>query len=564
MSFLDSVQFQATEQRVKRYLVPRRLVLTAGGVKGAAALLKEKDLQIDLQEPAVTILRNAPHARKNAGVLLDFGFEFHGGLRLLTAWVQGAGVSAGNTLPDASVRLSFGESVSEALAPLGERGAGNDHSPRVMTVTVTTLSDLEFGQTGYRFVYIELLTPGTTWRLKSAVGSFVYRDIPYQGSFSCSDPLLERIYDVAAYTCHLNMQNLLWDGIKRDRLVWVGDTHPEMLTIRTLFGHVDMLDDSLRFARKKAPLPLFMNGMPSYSLWWLLILHDYYMATGDRKFLRENKKYAMDLGRQMAGYIHEDGTHALPEYFLDWPTKDTPAAVAGVHGLLLLTMRACRQLAVWYADRDGELLFGQKAEALSRRCPESTAKQAVAMQTLAGLRDASATARQLTADGARGMSTFMSYYILSAMCAGNMTAALQVLREYYGGMLQMGATTFWEDFHIEWLENAAPIDAPVPAGKKDLHGDFGDFCYKGFRHSLCHGWASGPAPFLAERVLGVRIAAPGCRRICLQPDLGDLAWAEGDYPTPKGVLHVRVERQADGSQKIEYSAPAGIQVDVEG
>ena len=561
MSFLDSVAFQQTEERVKKYLMPQRVVLTNGSVKGAANLLKSKDLQIDLNEPVFTVLKNGPKPRKRAGVLLDFGFEFHGGLRLLTAWVKGEAASAGNTLPDALVRLSFGESVSEALSQLGDRGACNDHSPRSMTVDVVTLSDLEFGQTGYRFVYIELLTPNTQWLLKSAVGAFTYRDLAYKGNFTCSDERLNRIYDVAAYTCHLNMQNLLWDGIKRDRLVWVGDTHPEMMTIRTLFGHVDMLDESLRFARKKAPLPMFMNGMPTYSLWWLLILHDYYMATGDRKFLMENKKYAMALARHMASFIQEDGEHQLPDYFLDWPTRDTPAARPGVHGLLILTMRACAELARWYKDAEGEALFAARADAMARTCPDcGDAKQAIAMQTLAGLRDKKATAKQLTATGAKGMSTFMSYYILKVMSEGNMTAALQVLREYYGGMLDMGATTFWEDFHVEWLENAAPIDAPVPEGKKDLHGDFGDFCYKGFRHSFCHGWSSGPVPFLAERVLGINIAEPGCKKIILKPDLGDLAWAKGDFPTPHGILHVEVTRGADGTAHTVYTAPKGVTV----
>lgn len=561
MSFLDSVQFQKQEERVKKFLMPQRIVLTQGSVKGAANLLKEKDLQIDLNEPVFTVLKNGSKPRKNAGVLLDFGFEFHGGLRLLTAWVKGQSVSQGNTLPGGSVRLSFGESVSEAMSTLGERGACNDHSPRSLTVEIATLSDLEFGQTGYRFVYIELLTPDMEWMLKSVVGAFVYRDLEYKGSFECSDAELNRIYDVAAYTCHLNMQNLLWDGIKRDRLVWVGDTHPEMMTIRTLFGHVDMLDESLRFARKKAPLPMFMNGMPSYSLWWLLILHDYYMATGDKKFLNENKKYAMALARHMASFVRDNGEHELPAYFLDWPTAETPAAKPGVHGLLILTMRACAELAEWYKDEEGAALFTAKAAAMAAHCPDcGTAKQAIAMQTLAGLRDAKATAKQLTADGAKGMSTFMSYYILKVMSEENMTAALDVLRTYYGSMLKMGATTFWEDFHVEWLENAAPIDAPVPEGMRDLHGDFGDFCYKGFRHSFCHGWASGPVPFLAERVLGINIAEPGCKKIVLKPDLGNLDWAKGTFPTPAGVLSVSCKRDENGKVITEYTAPKGIEV----
>ncbi len=560
MSFLERVAFRQKEERVKQYLMPQRVVLTQGSVSASSKLLKEKDLQIDLYEPSVTVLKNGAEGRKKAGILLDFGFEFHGGVRILTSRIRGNS-SAGATLPDAMVRISFGESVSEALSQLGEKGACNDHSPRVMTVPIVTLSDLEFGQSGFRFVYLELQSPDCLWQIKSVLGSFVYRELDYKGSFECSDPLLNRIYEVSAYTCHLNLQNLLWDGIKRDRLVWVGDTHPEMLTICALFGQNDTLDESLRFARKHAPLPQFMNGMPSYSLWWLLILRDYYMATGDKKFLNEQKKYALALAKQMASFIHEDGCHDLPDYFLDWPTRHTPAAKAGVHGLLILTMDACADLAKWYGDNEASAQYAAHAAAMKQHCPDcGTAKQAIAMQTLAGIRDKKATAKELTADGAKGMSTFMSYYILKAMSEDNMTAALSALRDYYGGMLSMGATTFWEDFDLAWLGNAAAIDEVVPAGKKDIHGDFGAFCYEGFRHSLCHGWSSGPVPFLAERVLGIRIEEAGCKTIRLQPDLGDLDWAKGTFPTPKGVLTVSVYRDSDGETHVAYEAPKGITI----
>ncbi len=560
MSFMDRVKFRQKEQRVKQYLMPQRIVLTKGKVSAASKLLKEKDLQIDLYEPSVTVLQNGKNPKTKAGILLDFGFEFHGGVRILTSRIKGSS-SAGATLPDAMVRISFGESVSEALSQLGEKGACNDHAPRVLTVPVVTLSDIEFGQSGFRFVYLELQSEDCLWQIKSVLGAFTYRELDYKGSFECSDPLLNRIYEVAAYTCHLNLQNLLWDGIKRDRLVWVGDTHPEMLTICALFGQNDTLDESLRFARKHAPLPNFMNGMPSYSLWWLLILHDYYMATGDKRFLREQKNYALALAKHMASFIKEDGTHELPDYFLDWPTRYTPAAEAGVHGLLVLCMKACADLANWYGDEAASAEYTKLATALSQHCPDcGTAKQAIAMQTLAGLRDKKAIAKELTADGARGLSTFMSYYILKAMSEDNMAAALQVLRDYYGGMLNMGATTFWEDFDLAWIENAAPIDDVVPEGKKDIHGDFGAFCYKGFRHSLCHGWASGPVPFLVERVLGINIEEAGCKTIRLKPDLGDLDWAKGTFPTPKGVLSVSVYRDGDGEVHVAYEAPKGITV----
>ena len=92
-------------------------------------------------------------------------------------------------------------------------------------------------------------------------------------------------------------------------------------------------------------------------------------------------------------------------------------------------------------------------------------------------------------------------------------------------MLDLGATTFWEDFDIKWLDNAARIDELVPEGKVDVHRSYGDFCYKGFRHSFCHGWASGPTAWLSEHVLGISIVEPGCKRCAY-----GLTWAACNGP----------------------------------
>ena len=122
-----------------------------------------------------------------------------------------------------------------------------------------------------------------------------------------------------------------------------------------------------------------------------------------------------------------------------------------------------------------------------------------------------------------------------------------------------GATTFWEDFDLAWLEGSGRIDELTPPGKKDLHGDFGAYCYEGFRHSFCHGWASGPTAWLSQHVLGIEPAAPGFTKVRITPHLGSLKWAEGSYPTPRGVIRVRHEKQTDGSTKSEIQLPPGVE-----
>jgi hypothetical protein len=99
------------------------------------------------------------------------------------------------------------------------------------------------------------------------------------------------------------------------------------------------------------------------------------------------------------------------------------------------------------------------------------------------------------------MSTFMSYYILKAVASFDRDAAVSMMKEYYGAMLDKGATTFWEDFDLAWVEGSGRIDEFPKNGEKDIHGDYGDYCYVGFRHSLCHGWSAGVIAFMKEENL---------------------------------------------------------------
>lgn len=556
METIGTIAAAATDGRVHKTVFPVRLIETRGNVENPQELLTAKGLQITTNEPAVTLLENREDEKgeEKAAVILDFGVELNGGARLLVHTIEGESPAA--------VRLCFGESVAEACSSIGEKNATNDHTPRDFRVVVPPYSDITCGETGFRFLRVQLESPATRLRVKAVAADFVYRDLPYLGSFRCSRPRLNQIYDTAAYTCHLNLQRYIWDGIKRDRLVWVGDMHPEMLTIRTVFGRLPLLEDTLRFTRETTPLPGWMNGMPTYSLWWLLIVYDWYWYTGSREFLEEQREYVLGLIPQLTGAVNDDGSDTLPGYFLDWPSCGKPEERDGSRALLAQALAVAGKLASLFGEEKIAVLCEEKYKALGRQpAVHHGSKQTAAMLALAGWMDEKEAAAVVLEDGCRRLSTFMSYYLLRTVArGGHMTQALELLEGYYGGMLDRGATTFWEDFNIDWLENSGRIDEPVLPGKADIHGDNGAFCYQGFRHSLCHGWASGPTAFLAEEVLGIRILEPGCRKIGLQPQLGDLEWAEGTYPTPLGVLRVSHQHLPNGNIHSEWTAPNGIQV----
>ena len=565
MSVIDKMKFIGEDTRRRRYLNPAKIISVTGDVRNPELLLKVKSLQIGLNEPDVTVFKSNPE--QNAAVVLDFGRELHGGVRLMTARLKADhGSEREDNLTERfpMVRITFGESVAETVAGIGERNATNDHAIRDLTVPISFLSDQEYGQTGFRFVRIELLTPGVEVTFKSILAVMIYRELSYQGSFECSDELVNRIYDTSAYTCHLNVQNMVWDGIKRDRLVWIGDMHPETKTICAVFGELKTLEDSLEFVRDQTPVSTWMNGIPSYSMWWLIILQELYRHNGRTAFLDRQRDYVTALLTRLCRIIHEDGSDEIGFYFFDWPSSNVPGQVTGVRGILRLALNAGIELAGVYGDERmaADCAAARKRLDCGAEDPHEL-KSAAAFLALSGVEDAKKIAEtKLLPGGAHGMSTFLAYYVLKAASLGGHTQeALDMMREYYGAMLDLGATSFWEDFNLDWIgDGAARIDAPVPEGANDIHGDHGAYCYVGLRHSLAHGWSSGPVSFLAESVLGIEILEPGCRKMRVRPELCDLTWAKGTYPTPYGKICVSAVKNADGSVTTEVEAPAEVEI----
>jgi alpha-L-rhamnosidase len=544
---------------VKQYITPVKIVWQSDNsntfMLNSDNLLKSGDGQADLNSGNYFTMKSDNHTLP--GIVLDFGKELQGGVRLIT------------TIDDCNrhvkVRIRLGESVSEAMSDIGEKDATNDHAMRDFIVELPWLGKLEIGNSGFRFVRIDLIDWNTRLVLKEVSAAFVYRDIPYLGSFKCNDDRLNQIWLTGAYTVQLNMQDYLWDGVKRDRLVWVGDMNPEIMSINTVFGYNEVVPKSLDLARESTPLPGWMNGISSYSMWWIINHHNWYMYQGNLTYLREQKDYLIRLLDQLIEKTDASGMEKLDGgRFLDWPSSENPEAVhAGLQSLMVMTMKAGADLCLVLGEAAEKTKCLQALELLRKHVPAAgNSKQAAALLALADLMPADKADREVLAvDGARRMSTFYGYYMLQAMAkAGNYGGALDDIRTYWGAMLDLGATTFWEDFNMDWTVNASRIDEVVPAGKVDVHGDYGAYCYLGYRHSFCHGWASGPTSWLTENVLGITVAEPGCRTLKIVPHLAGLQWAEGTFPTPFGIVKVRHDRMPDGTIRSKIDAPKGVKI----
>ncbi len=65
-----------------------------------------------------------------------------------------------------------------------------------------------------------------------------------------------------------------------------------------------------------------------------------------------------------------------------------------------------------------------------------------------------------------------------------------------------------------------------------------------------------PTPALSKYVLGIRPLEPGYRAWLVEPQPGNLQWAQGKVPTPSGPMEVRWEKKGDRFS-LTVKAPSG-------
>ena len=95
------------------------------------------------------------------------------------------------------------------------------------------------------------------------------------------------------------------------------------------------------------------------------------------------------------------------------------------------------------------------------------------------------------------ISPYYNYYVIRAMAEmGHREQALKWIRQYWGGMVDEGATSFWEAYDPSWYH-------------EDFHSSLQSDNRSGYFVSLAHGWSSGPTAWLMEQVLGIQPTGAG-------------------------------------------------------
>lgn len=494
---------------------------------------------------------------KDGYIIIDFGRELCGKLHIVLNVNE----------PKTAVRVRLGESVYETCADLGEKGACNVHSLRDNIYNAPSLSDISTSESGFRFARIDYVNGEYGVNISKIYVEEFYNGLEKKGWFRSDDERINEIYAVAERTISLCVRkNDIWDGIKRDRLLWIGDLYPEMLAAFYVYGVVPQFEKAINvFANERKS---WINKIPSYSAWWIICLAKYYEISKNTEFVKKHIEQVRFITESFSAIVSANGEIDYSEsrleyfndneFFVDWPTNYTPDSRAGFAYVLTFAMKKAIELFSLCGES------GTEAKSVISRLQkheyeESPFKQITALGMMAGAIPTERGKRMLEENTLSGMTCFMGFAITDALClANNGELAFDIIKEYYGAMIDMGATTFWEDFDVSWLkDNPDKITEMPNEKKKNIHADYGKFCYERLRMSLCHGWSAGFIEFFYKYVLGIVPVSAGYDEIKIEPHLCGLKYAEGEIPTIHGNIKIK-HTVENGIVKTELSLPNGI------
>jgi hypothetical protein len=484
--------------------------------------------------------------KNGQSMLADFGRETFGFVKL--HGIKGKG----------KVSVYYGESKEEALSI-----ANCEALDRVEADLPAKTDSVMKLSKAFRYVNVQC-DAGVT--VDSVSMLYEYADLKEKGGFRCSDDEVNKIYDVAKYTFHLNTREFFIDGIKRDRWVWSGDAYQSYLMNYYLWFDNATVSRTLLELRGKDPVTAHINTIMDYTFYWFLGIYDYYLYTGDKTFIKQFYPRMQGLMEYCLGRRNKDGlmTGLAGDWiFIDWAEGLSKKGEVSFEQLLLCrsleTMALCAGIANDNAGGDRYKQLSGELKTKFFTYYWSDAKQALVHSRINGAQTDNVTRYSnmfaiffnyfnetqkqavkksvLLNDNIQKITTpYMRFYELEALCAmGEQDYVLKEMKDYWGGMLKLGATTFWEEYN----------PAKKGAEHYSMYG-------REFGKSLCHAWGASPIYLLGKYYLGVQPTAPGYEQYSIQPQLGGLQWMEGKVPTPNGAIDVYCS-----TKQIKITSPTG-------
>jgi len=389
---------------------------------------------------------------------------------------------------------------------------------------------------GVRFGWIHIRTFSAAWHITGIRLVCQTKPTNYNGSFSCSDSLLTRIWYTGAYTVRLNLLKDYLGAIlmyRGDRFSWTGDAHPAQAASMVAFGNFDFIKKNITYTSGQS------NGIRSYALYWVLSLIDYYNYTGDSVTI---KNYVANACAKLDDAYSVYGTNPNLEYF-GWDERlgagfEHPNVTEAQNAYKMLSIRVWKEFSEVMAVL-GRTDLQDKYNGYATQKLAALKKSALWYQNF-GLHASSdaVTTGLLNSEEKKYLyeksftdkinrisySPFNQYFVIQAFALMNKyDDALSSIRDLWGGQIKYGGTTFFEDYRPSW-NAVVGLNDPVPNNQ----------C--GFT-SLCHPWGAGVTKWLSEEVLGIKPTSPGFTTFDVIPHLGStLTNVSGKMPTPLGEI----------------------------
>ena len=345
-----------------------------------------------------------------------------------------------------------------------------------------------------------------------------YVDIPVRARFRGGDPLLNQIWSVAEHTFRLCTGIFFIDGVKRDKWLWSGDAYQSLFVNQYLLADPDVEQRTLLALRGNDPMTGHINTIMDYSLLWLLGVKEHFDACGDRMFLEFIWPKVCSLLEFCRERLDAKGFLTARKgdwVFIDWAELDKEGPFGAEQMLLCACWGAAAELAE-SLSRDGGA-YRARRDALAARINEHFWDEELGAYVdsfTSGRRHVSRQTNLLAVrfgvadDGRREKilrnvidnqavppitTPYFQFFELDVLAAcGRLDQVLDRLRSYWGGMLERGAVTFWEEFD----------PAVTGTAQYDMYGDR-------FGKSLCHAWAASPIYLLGRYFVGLRREGAG-------------------------------------------------------
>ena len=404
--------------------------------------------------------------------------------------------------------------------------------------------------------------------------------ITQDGTLITSDDSLNLVYEVCKWTLKICRQTIHLDSPRhQEPLACTGDYYIESLMTAFTYGDMRLAKFDLI---RTADWLVANNGVmfhTSYSLLWVMMLHDVYMLTADHTLLHA---CCPALKRLLARFEEYTGSNGLlekcPNYmFVDWNTvmgysMHHPPKFLGQACLCMQyhgALQTASQLYRWLNNEIAAAACHTKATQL-RAAINRYLYDPVWGLYIDGLPTPDEAPLGDTLPRNRPLKHFSKYSnvlaVLYGVCDGEEAKrilssvlkddTLPDLQPYYMHFVfeALHKTDLLSEYFLPLLERWKPLVSYCNKGLQE--GWFAPDGKGNYRFDYSHAWGGTPAYQLPARLLGFEMLEPGFRKIRLSPELYGLKWADISIPSPFGYIRCQMEQ----GRRPVLSIPDGIDV----